>query len=149
MMRMELRPRAVDKLYKRRDRIDIPTYQRSKVWSKPKKQKFIDTILKGWHVPKLYFRKIANDSFECVDGQQRLNAIFEFYENKLPLSEESAKFYKGQYYKDLPNPISDCFDDFELHIEEIEADLNEEIDSEIKELFQRLQLGVPLNAPEN
>jgi len=30
-MRMELRPKALDKLYKRRDRIEIPDWQRGKV----------------------------------------------------------------------------------------------------------------------
>lgn len=147
-MKMELREKALDKLYKRRNRIEIPEYQRSEVWPKAKKQKFIDTIFKGWHVPKLYFRKIDDETFECVDGQQRLNAVFDFYENKLPLLEEQAKLYKGKYYEDLPASVTDCFDDFLLQIEEIEADAEEEIDAEIEELFKRLQLGVPLNAPE-
>ena len=98
-MRMELRPRALDKLYKRRDRIEVPDWQRGEVWSIKKKQKLLDTILKGWHMPVIYFRKIGDEAFECVDGQQRLTTVWEFFENKIPLSEESQRIYGGPFYK--------------------------------------------------
>jgi hypothetical protein len=143
-MKMELRSRAIDKIYKRRDRIEMPEFQREEVWPDEKKRLLIDTILRGWHIPKLYFRKIDEQSFECVDGQQRLVTIWEFYGNKLALSPESSAKYGGSYYKDLPLTLTDDFDDFELDIEEIvDAD-----DRELEELFQRLQLGTPLNSPE-
>jgi hypothetical protein len=141
---MELRPKALDKLYKRRDRIEIPDWQRGKVWSPKKKQKFLDTILKGWHVPVLYFRKVGDEAFECVDGQQRLTAIWEFFDNKISLSQESQETHGGPLYKDLKPSGSDKFDDYILQIEEIE----EATDDEVKELFQRLQLGTALNTPE-
>ena len=145
-MRMECRDKSVDKLFKRRSKIDIPEYQRDKVWSQSKKQSFIDTILKGWHVPKLYFRLIDKDeqSFECVDGQQRLNAVFEFYENKLSLSEKGKILYGGITYRTLKTEYSDRFDDYEFQVEEIE-DASE---PELEELFRRLQLGMPLNTAE-
>ena len=144
LMRMELRPKALDKLYKRRDRIEIPDWQRGKVWSPKKKQKFLDTILKGWHVPVLYFRKVGDEAFECVDGQQRLTAVWEFFDNKISLSAESQETYGGPLYKDLKPSVSDKFDDYILQIEEIE----EGTDDEVKDLFQRLQLGTALNTPE-
>jgi len=143
-MRMELRPRVLDKLYKRRDRIEIPDWQRGKVWSLKKKQKFLDTILKGWHIPVLYFRKVGDEAFECVDGQQRLTAVWEFFDNKIPLADESNKLYGGPLYKNLSPSISDKFDDYICQIEEIE----DATDDEVKELFQRLQLGTALNTPE-
>src|SRR5687768_11676755 len=143
-MKMELRNRAVDKLYRRRDRIEMPDFQRGEVWTDEKKRLLIDTILKGWHLPKLYFRKIDDYSFEFVDGQQRLTAIWEFYDNTLELSEATAKKYGGRFYKNLPDLVTDEIDDFELDIEEIQdAD-----DGALEELFQRLQLGTPLNSPE-
>jgi hypothetical protein len=55
----ELRRRALDKVYKRRDRIDVPDFQREEVWTELQKRKPIDTILKGWHLPKFYFRRVA------------------------------------------------------------------------------------------
>ncbi|QRN82913.1 DUF262 domain-containing protein [Chloroflexota bacterium] len=143
-MKMELRSKAIDKIYKRRDRIDMPDYQREEVWPISKKQLLIDSILQGWHIPKFYFQMVDKNSFECVDGQQRLSAIFEFFDNQLQLSEESKKKFNASTYNELPDDISDSFDDYEIEIEEIE-DVNE---NELEELFQRLQLGTPLNTAE-
>lgn len=143
-MKMELRRRALDKLYKRRDRIEMPDFQREPVWGNDRKRKLIDSILRGWNLPKFYFRKNEDGIFDCVDGQQRLIAIWGFYDNKLKLDSESAKKFGGEYYKDLPDEISDAFDDFELHIEEIE----DASDRELEDLFLRLQFGAPLNTPE-
>jgi hypothetical protein len=143
-MKMELRRKALDKLYKRRDRIEMPDFQREEVWGNDKKRKLIDSILRGWNLPKLYFRKNEDGIFECVDGQQRLIAIWEFYDNKLKLDSDTANKFGGKYYKDLPDDASDAFDDFELHIEEIE----DASDRELEDLFLRLQFGTPLNTPE-
>jgi hypothetical protein len=143
-MKMELRRKAIDKVYKRRDKIEMPDFQREEVWTDQKKHMLIDSILRGWHLPKFYFKKNADGSYECVDGQQRLNAIFEFYDENLKLPETTAKEYGGTYYSDLPDDTSDEFDDYEIEIEEIE----DATDEELEELFRRLQLGTPLNTAE-
>jgi hypothetical protein len=141
-MKMELRRKAIDKIYKRRDKIEMPDFQREEVWPESKKQTLVDSILKGWHLPKFYFKKGSDGSYECVDGQQRLNAIFEYYDEKFELAEDSP--FAGLRYSDLPDDKSDEFDDFEIEIEEIENTS----DDELEELFLRLQLGTPLNTAE-
>ena len=143
-MKMETRGRAIDKIYKRRDRIDMPDFQREEVWSDAKKRLLIDSILRGWHLPKFYFRKLDDGSFECVDGQQRLVAIFEFFDNQLELDADVAKRFGGNKYAEIEDEVSDAFDDFEIEVEEIE-NAN---DDELEELFKRLQLGTPLNTAE-
>ena len=57
-----------------------PQYQRAAVWKLTKKQKLIDSILRGYDIPKIYLRKSPDDAYEheIVDGQQRLRAIWEF-----------------------------------------------------------------------
>src|SRR6266446_925999 len=97
-MKMELRRKALDKIYKRRDKIEMPDFQREEVWPDSKKQLLIDSILRGWHLPKFYLRKSTDRTYECVDGQQRLNAIFEFLEGKLDLPAETAKAFGGLNY---------------------------------------------------
>ena len=79
-MKMQSKTRAIDKIYKRRGQYEIPDWQRQKVWSPAKKRDLIDTLLRGWKLPKFYFLKGSENSgtYEVVDGQQRLNAIFEF-----------------------------------------------------------------------
>ena len=42
-MKMELRGKALDKLYKRRDRIEMPDFQREEVWTVEQKRLLIDT----------------------------------------------------------------------------------------------------------
>lgn len=143
-MKMETRGRAIDKVYKRRDRIDMPDFQREEVWPDDKKRLLIDSILKGWHLPKFYFRKVDDSTFECVDGQQRLSAIFSFFADDLTLSEDTKKRVGASKYTELDDDTSDEFDDFEIEIEEIE----DASDEELEELFKRLQLGTPLNTAE-
>lgn len=145
-MKMSAQKRAIDKIYKRRDRYEIPDWQRTKVWSRPKKQRLIDSILKNWKLPKFYFLRTSKEpeEFEVVDGQQRLQAIFEFFDNELPLSKESQAAFGGEYYRELSDELTDRFDDFEIEYDQIE----EAADEELKEFFQRLQEGLPLNASE-
>ena len=146
-MKMTAHRRALDKVYKRRNRYDIPDWQREEVWNKPRKQQLIDSILRGWRLPKLYFL-LTNDEpeeFEVVDGQQRLLAIWEFFDNELSLSPDSDAVTGGaRLYRDLPDQLSDRFDDYEIDYDQIEA----ADDEELKEFFQRLQQGLPLTSSE-
>lgn len=143
-MKMTAGRRALDKIYKRRNRYDIPEWQRGEVWDTLRKQQLIDSILRGWKLPKFYLLKQPDDQYEVVDGQQRLNAIYEFFSNDLSLPSEAAAAFGGQFYKDLFTKYSDAFDDFEIEFDEIE-DASEE---EIKLFFQRLQQGLPLSSSE-
>jgi hypothetical protein len=143
-MKMDSEKRAIDKLYRRRDRYEIPDWQRGEVWSQERKQTLIDSILRGWKLPKFYFLKLSDEEIWVVDGQQRLTAVFEFFSNDLALSQKSSEKFGGEYYKDLPTKYADAFDDFE-----IEFDLIEDADEkELKEFFQRLQQGLPLTSSE-
>jgi len=143
-MKMTPQRRALDKIYKRRDRYEIPEWQREEVWDTAKKQQLVDSILRGWRLPKFYFVKSAEDEYEVVDGQQRLAAIYEFFANELPLTSDSVAQFGGPYYKDLKSKYSDAFDDFEIDYDEIE----EASEAELKQFFQRLQEGLPLTSSE-
>lgn len=143
-MKMTPGRRALDKVYKRRDRYEIPEWQRGEVWNTERKQQLIDSILRGWKLPKFYFVKWDDDEYEVVDGQQRLSAVYDFFANELALSDASAAVFGGLYYKDLKQKLSDAFDDFEIEFDEIE-DASEE---DLKQFFQRLQQGLPLTSSE-
>jgi Protein of unknown function DUF262 len=143
-MKMNAESRAIDKIYKRRDRYDIPDWQRDEVWDRPKKQNLIDSILRGWRLPKFYFVKTSEDSYLIEDGQQRLAAIYEFFSNDLPLSAATQTTFGGPLYRDLKPRISDAFDDFEIDFDVIE----DATDEDLKDFFQRLQEGMGLNSSE-
>jgi len=126
-MKMLSDKRAIDKIFRRRDRYDIPDWQRQKVWSRDKKQQLIDSILRGWKLPKFYFIETSGDNFLVEDGQQRLNAIWEFFSNELPLSADSEKQFGGRFYRDLPRKVADTFDDFEISYDLISGGTDEEL----------------------
>lgn len=145
-MKMGSEKRALDKIYKRRDRYEIPEWQRAEVWDDDRKQLLIDTILRGWKIPKFYFAKVseAPEEFEVVDGQQRLMTIFEFFDGLLLLSPSTAQRIGAEGYADLPDHIADAFDDYEISYDEI----TESTEEDLKEYFRRLQFGLTLTASE-
>ena len=143
-MKMTSERRAIDKVFRRRDRYDIPDWQREEVWKREKKQRLIDSILRGWKIPKFYLVKASDDDYLVEDGQQRLASILEFFSNELPLSEDSVRRFGGPLYRDLSRQVSDSFDDFEIEYDVIEG----ATDEELKEFFQRLQEGMPLTSSE-
>lgn len=78
----------------RRELIDFnPPYQRKgRLWSSQDKAFLIDSILNGFDIPKLYIADyqfgISNLNlkklpYAIIDGKQRLEAIFDFFDNRL------------------------------------------------------------------
>jgi hypothetical protein len=145
-MKMKSDKRELDKIYKRRDRYEIPEWQRDEVWDYTRKQMLIDSILRGWRLPKFYFVASGTKpiSYEVVDGQQRLAAIFEFLSNELELSDDTFAEFGARRYKELPDEISDQVDDFEIDFDEI----SDASDEELMLFFQRLQSGLQLTSSE-
>lgn len=145
-MIMRFDQREIDKIYKRRDRYEIPDWQREEVWPVSKRRMLIDSILRGWSLPKLYFLKISDDpaEYEVVDGQQRLSAIFGFLDEEFELDDDQEMNFGGRSYAALPDALQDRFDDFKLQFDEIEDSTEEEI----REYFGRLQQGLPLTTSE-
>ncbi|MAE83942.1 MAG: hypothetical protein CMB80_14470 [Flammeovirgaceae bacterium] len=129
-----------------------PQYQRTSVWNKAKKKLLIDSILRGYDLPKFYLRATPNDpifEYEVTDGQQRMRSIWEFVSD---LRQESYQLdeniidginTKNLRYDQLSS-LKDKFDSFELNIAIIEDSSPEEIRS----LFARLQMGASLNQVE-
>ena len=145
-MKMESHRRALDKIFRRRDRYQIPEWQRDEVWPVEKQQLLIDSILRGWKLPKFYLSKtsISPEEFEVVDGQQRLAAIFDFFAGGLTLGEAVADAPAGTSYSELPDDMIDQFDDYEIEYDAITS----ATEQDLKEFFQRLQGGLQLTSSE-
>jgi hypothetical protein len=139
-----------------------PLYQRqSDIWSVPKRQLFIDSLINGFDIPKLYFHDLSwdpaspTDRFAIIDGKQRLEAIHNFASDKFGLSDEfedllsvnNASAAAGLKYSELDARypvLKRRFDDAVLPIVIVHTTDFELID----EMFSRLNEAVPLNAPE-
>ena len=68
-------------------RIDCnPSYQREIVWDEKKQKGLINTLLEQYTIPPLNFvqnNDPALSRYECMDGKNRLQAIFLFVQNEL------------------------------------------------------------------
>jgi len=116
-----------------------PKFQRRRVWSKEARSYFIDTIVRGLPVPKIYLRRAKNTKtklmvYEVVDGQQRLQAVLDFYDGILALSKRDNPELGGVTFQALPDPIQRRFLEYEISTEVME-DAN---DSEVWAMFARL-----------
>ena len=59
-----------------------PDYQRQFVWNKTKQKQLIKSLYAGFPLPMFYFAESGNNTYEVVDGQQRLTTIFRFLNPK-------------------------------------------------------------------
>lgn len=70
---------------------DEPAYQRrGDLWSLGQRQRFIDSLLNGYDVPKFYLHDLRGVEptkvYAVVDGKQRLHAIWAFLEEAFSLA---------------------------------------------------------------
>lgn len=134
-----------------KNRIDTnPDFQRPAVWSLGQKQLLIDTILRGYDIPKLYWRKVSKspEKYEVVDGQQRLRTIFEFHAGEFSLAKDADDIdgvvVAKMHYDDLPEELRHRFDNYDLDV----IVLTDTSEDEVREMFLRLQNGTSLKAQE-
>ena len=80
-----------------RDKLDLcPKYQRGNVWGQEFKEKLIYSILVNYPIGSIIIRKLntpndKNADMEVVDGQQRLTAIYDFFNNNLELNHDISR----------------------------------------------------------
>ena len=144
-------------------RIDFdPAYQRKGgVWDLEKRQYFIDSIINGMDLTKLYFHELTPTSREgtdpssygVIDGKQRLESIRDFVQDRFPLSDEFEYLQgdggnaAGLRYSELLTEFPELrsrFDDTVLPIIVMRA----EDEVLIEGLFVRLNEQENLNAAE-
>ena len=90
--------------------IDLqPEFQRGEVWSKLKKQRLIDSILRDWHVPPIHvIENPKTRKHEVLDGQQRLAAIRDFVSDRFAVDgriepiDLAIESLDGKVYSELP-----------------------------------------------
>jgi len=154
-MLVEIENWTIDKTIKVKDTVDPkPQYQRGNVWADKDNSLLIDSILKGFDIPKIYLRKTSDNpmyQYEVADGQQRLYAIWEFAEGNVTIKELELdnKLYTNVDFNKLKSDselteVYKKFKKFQLTI----SILAEATDNEVRTLFARLQMGKRLNEPE-
>ena len=150
--------------YARRKEIDFsPSYQRQgNIWSDTDKAYLVDSIINSYDVPKIYLADITYQNsplnqdgkqYAVIDGKQRLQAIVEFFENKISLNKDfvyqADPLLKlaGLRFSDLKKnfpEVAEKFDDFSLDVMSVLTDE----ESKIQDLFVRLNRSKPLTGAE-
>jgi len=135
---------------KRKD-IDIqPEFQRGSVWSYKQRQKLIDTILREWQIPPIHLIQSENACDEVLDGKQRLESIFLFYNNKIKIdgnispTDDNITKLDGLLFCELENLIQRKFNSYSIRIIRLFNFKPEEP----AELFFRLNQPVTLTSAE-
>jgi len=127
------------KLDKDRQLVLQPKFQRRPAWETKARSYLIDTVVKGFPMPKIYLRrtlipKLGVKGYEVVDGQQRLRSILEFYKGQLVLSRRHNPDLGDATFSALPEPTQRAFLEYEISAEVIE----EASDPEVWAMFERL-----------
>jgi 5-methylcytosine-specific restriction endonuclease McrA len=143
-----------------------PEYQRGAVWTPTQKKKLLDSVLRGYPIPIIYFHHITQTAgplvsqrFEIIDGQQRINALSEYHDGGFKLldpvkDEAEARFpdfikkqpcpWAARGFSELSETLKKQFLETALRIVKIET----QDSNEARDLFVRLQAGMPLNSQE-
>lgn len=129
-----------------------PEYQRRLVWDRRKKSLFIESLLMNIPVPPVFLYENDLNRYEVMDGQQRLNAILEFYDNTLVLTGLTTwKVLNGLTYKQCPPRIQSGLDRRRISANVLLAESNRSNSngSIRRTVFERLNTGgQQLNAQE-
>ena len=140
-----------------------PPYQReSSVWSLDKQQLFIDSLLNGYDVPKIYLHDLRGEQptpvYAIVDGKQRLTTIWGYLDDAFPLAADFR--IEPGHLPDLPaeavTPVGALrFSQLDPHWQRVLTGtflsvvlIRDAREADIEDLFSRLNNGEALNAAE-
>lgn len=125
------------------------TYQRKTVWGVKDNIRLIETILLKLIIPEIFLWDFDTDPnngatiTHIVDGQQRINAIFDFIAGKYKLQKkylidsEIIDKYGDKYFEDLDDETKKSIWSYEMSIIYLDKDFSIE---EVRKMFYRLNL---------
>jgi hypothetical protein len=130
-----------------------PEYQRRLRWDNKKKSKLIESFIMNIPVPPIFLYEKTLGKFEVMDGQQRLNAISEFWAGKFQL--EGLQIWaalNGRTYAQLPPLLRRGLERAKISAITLMSDTSGGEDNSIElraQVFERLNTGgESLNAQE-
>ena len=128
-----------NRLKSREELVIQPKFQRRAFWPPDARSYLIDTIVRALPMPKIYLRRHVENkdhpaTYEVVDGQQRLQSVFDFLDNKYELKQKHNQNFPNTYYDEMPEPVRREFLGYKIAVEIMEN----ATDSEVWGMFERL-----------
>lgn len=133
--------------------LTIEGFQRQRVWTAPRMEKFIESLLLGWPVPSIFLVVEPDGRYLVLDGQQRLTTLQSFYRGTHPdgrpfMLKDVAEHLQGATYETLSRESKRRLNNTFIQAVVIEPNGDEGRDA-VYRLFGRLNSGgVSLTAQE-
>jgi hypothetical protein len=142
-----------------------PEYQREVVWNDKRQTDLIDSFFNNYYVPPLIFKVVSGVKEgtnqrrkwrTCIDGKQRLTTIKRFFDGKIPYVDRQKRkwYYTDKFLERTGKSIRSVrllTEDARVFIENVTV-VNIEFEAlspeQEEDMFQRVQLGVPLTPAE-
>lgn len=124
-----------------------PFFQRNPVWDNERKSRLIESIIRNMPIPYIYtYTDIVTGEEIVIDGQQRLNTILEFMDNRLILNGLEGVYLNGNYFYDLGDTYKSTFLNYKIPVSNLKKIKDKKI---ILDIYSRYNTGsVPLNPQE-
>jgi hypothetical protein len=90
--------------------VKIPRYQRNYVWDRARASKLIESLILGLPVPQVFLYEEGRNSFQIIDGQQRLMSIYFFLVGRFP-KKKVRPLLRTFWAEDGGIPTNILFDD--------------------------------------
>lgn len=135
-----------------------PPYQRKPVWDDQQRQDLMDSLVRCYYIPSIVLREIKIDGvtkWEVIDGQQRIDSVVRFFNDRFPLprmSDINLRLANKKLFSELPSDIRDYIQNEIAFYADIITQLDDPFKSEhlkfTADIFERLQQGEPLEYAE-
>lgn len=144
----------------KRGEIFIPEFQRGYVWNQPQASRFVESLLLGLPVPGVFLAKdTRTEKLLVIDGQQRLKTLQFFTQGYFaPRPDEKTQRifalqrvqerFEGKTYDTLDQRDRLRLDNSIVHATIVRQDQPPEDDTSIYHIFERLNSGGRLLAPQ-
>lgn len=124
-----------------------PDWQRAYVWHGKRPSMLIESLLMQIPIPVIFLAKTSDETYEVIDGVQRLTTAFNFVDNKFALSGMSVfTDYNGKRFKELPQQARSQIEDAAITAFILSENTSQDM---LFTIFERINTGgVSLNEME-
>lgn len=125
--------------------VELASFQRSFVWTKPQMDRFIESLLLGFPIPGIMLVQQSDKRYLVLDGQQRLRTLQAFYtgihRDRVFALDNVAEEFKGLTYKTLSSEERRTLDNSFIQATIVKTDGTSDSRESVYQIFERLNSG--------